>query len=82
MEAAGINAIQFGIIVTVHVHPALRLNLFSSQAIFDALLSRIYRGVPPFLLLNFMALLIISYVPQSRRSCCGIEARRARSQRE
>lgn len=69
VEAAGVNPIQFGIIVTVNLSigmytPPFGLNLFSSQAIFDAPLSRIYRGVLPFLLLNFMALLIITYVPQ------------------
>jgi C4-dicarboxylate transporter DctM subunit len=43
--------------------PPFGLNLFSSQAIFDAPLSRIYVGVLPFLLLNFVALMIITYVP-------------------
>jgi C4-dicarboxylate transporter, DctM subunit len=68
VQAAGVNAIQFGIIVTVNLSigmytPPFGLNLFSSQAIFNAPLSRIYRGVLPFLLLNFVALLIITYVP-------------------
>jgi C4-dicarboxylate transporter DctM subunit len=65
---AGVNAIHFGIIVAVNLSlgmytPPFGLNLFSSQAIFDAPLSRIYVGVLPFLLLNFVALMIITYVP-------------------
>jgi C4-dicarboxylate transporter DctM subunit len=64
----GVNPIHFGIIVAVNLSlgmytPPFGLNLFSSQAIFDAPLSRIYLGVLPFLLLNFVALMIITYVP-------------------
>ena len=69
VEAVGVNAIHFGIIVTVNLSlgmytPPFGLNLFSSQAIFNAPLSRIYRGVLPFLVLNFVALLIITYIPE------------------
>jgi C4-dicarboxylate transporter DctM subunit len=65
----GVNAIHFGIIVAVNLSlgmytPPFGLNLFSSQAIFNAPLSRIYLGVLPFLALNFVALLIITYVPE------------------
>jgi C4-dicarboxylate transporter DctM subunit len=68
VRGAGVNAIHFGIIVAVNLSlgmytPPFGLNLFSSQAIFDAPLSRIYVGVLPFLLLNFVALMIITYVP-------------------
>jgi C4-dicarboxylate transporter DctM subunit len=64
----GVNPIHFGIIVAVNLSlgmytPPFGLNLFSSQAIFNAPLSRIYLGVLPFLLLNFVALLIITYIP-------------------
>jgi C4-dicarboxylate transporter, DctM subunit len=66
--AVGVNAIHFGIIVAVNLSlgmytPPFGLNLFSSQAIFNAPLSRIYLGVLPFLLINFVALMIITYVP-------------------
>ncbi len=66
--AAGVNAIHFGIIVAVNLSlgmytPPFGLNLFSSQAIFNAPLSRIYLGVLPFLVINFVALMIITYVP-------------------
>ena len=64
----GVNPIHFGIIVAVNLSlgmytPPFGLNLFSSQAIFDAPLGRIYLGVLPFLLLNFVALMVITYVP-------------------
>jgi C4-dicarboxylate transporter, DctM subunit len=65
----GVNPIHFGIIVAVNLSigmytPPFGLNLFSSQAIFNAPLSRIYLGVLPFLVLNFLALLIITYIPE------------------
>jgi C4-dicarboxylate transporter, DctM subunit len=68
VKGAGVNAIHFGIIVAVNLSlgmytPPFGLNLFSSQAIFEAPLSRIYLGVLPFLLINFIALMIITYVP-------------------
>jgi C4-dicarboxylate transporter DctM subunit len=64
----GVNAIHFGIIVAVNLSlgmytPPFGLNLFASQAIFNAPLGRIYVGVLPFLLVNFVALMIITYVP-------------------
>ncbi len=69
VRAVGVNAIHFGIIVAVNLSlgmytPPFGLNLFSSQAIFNAPLSRIYLGVLPFLALNFAALLIITYIPE------------------
>ncbi len=69
VRGVGVNAIHFGIIVAVNLSlgmytPPFGLNLFSSQAIFNAPLSRIYIGVLPFLLLNFVALMIITYVPE------------------
>ncbi|HXW40135.1 MAG TPA: TRAP transporter large permease [Xanthobacteraceae bacterium] len=68
VRGVGVNPIHFGIIVAVNLSlgmytPPFGLNLFSSQAIFNAPLSRIYLGVLPFLLLNFLALMVITYVP-------------------
>jgi C4-dicarboxylate transporter DctM subunit len=68
VRGVGVDPIHFGIIVAVNLSlgmytPPFGLNLFSSQAIFEAPLSRIYLGVLPFLLLNFMALMLITYVP-------------------
>jgi C4-dicarboxylate transporter, DctM subunit len=69
VRGVGVDAIHFGIIVAVNLSlgmytPPFGLNLFSSQAIFNAPLSRIYLGVLPFLALNFVALLIITYIPE------------------
>jgi C4-dicarboxylate transporter DctM subunit len=68
VKTAGVNPIHFGIIVAVNLSlgmytPPFGLNLFSSQAIFNAPLSRIYLGVLPFLIVNFIGLMIITYVP-------------------
>jgi C4-dicarboxylate transporter, DctM subunit len=68
VRGVGVNPIHFGIIVAVNLSlgmytPPFGLNLFSSQAIFEAPLSRIYLGVLPFLLVNFIALMIITYIP-------------------
>ena len=69
VRGVGVDPIHFGIIVAVNLSlgmytPPFGLNLFSSQAIFNAPLSRIYLGVLPFLLLNFLALMVITYVPE------------------
>jgi C4-dicarboxylate transporter DctM subunit len=66
--AAGVNPIHFGIIMAVNLSigmytPPFGLNLFASQAIFEQPLATIYRGVVPFVLINFATLLLISYVP-------------------
>jgi C4-dicarboxylate transporter DctM subunit len=66
--AVGVNPIHFGIIMAVNLSlgmytPPFGLNLFSSQAIFEAPLGRIYLGVLPFLLVNFIGLMLITYIP-------------------
>lgn len=68
VQAAGVDPIHFGIIMAVNLSigmytPPFGLNLFASQAIFNRPLSSIYRGVVPFLILNFVTLMLISYVP-------------------
>jgi C4-dicarboxylate transporter DctM subunit len=68
VETAGVNPIHFGIIMAVNLSigmyaPPFGLNLFASQAIFKQPLASIYRGVVPFVLINFATLLLISYVP-------------------
>jgi len=68
VRSVGVDPIHFGIIVAVNLSlgmytPPFGLNLFASQAIFDAPLSRVYLGVLPFLVVNFIALLVITYVP-------------------
>jgi len=68
VQAAGVDAIHFGIIMAVNLSigmytPPFGLNLFASQAIFNQPLGSIYRGVVPFVLINFATLMLISYVP-------------------
>ena len=66
--AEGISPIHFGIIMAVNLSigmytPPFGLNLFTSQAVFQQPLASIYRGVLPFLAINFATLLLITYVP-------------------
>jgi C4-dicarboxylate transporter DctM subunit len=69
IQAAGVNAIHFGIIMTVNLAigmftPPFGLNLFAAHALFRVPLATIYRGVLPFLAIYLLALLVITYVPQ------------------
>jgi C4-dicarboxylate transporter DctM subunit len=69
VTAAGVNPIHFGIIMAVNLSiglytPPFGLNLFASHAIFDVDIADIYRGVLPFVLINFVTLLVITYVPE------------------
>jgi C4-dicarboxylate transporter DctM subunit len=66
--AEGISPIHFGIIMAVNLSigmyaPPFGLNLFTSQAVFHSPLGTIYRGVLPFLAINFATLMVITYVP-------------------
>jgi C4-dicarboxylate transporter, DctM subunit len=68
VQAAGINALHFGIIMAVNLSiglymPPFGLNLFAAKAIFNVPMGTIYRGVIPFVVVNFLALLVITYVP-------------------
>jgi C4-dicarboxylate transporter DctM subunit len=68
VEAVGINPIHFGIIMAVNLSiglymPPFGLNLFAARAIFEVKLGTIYRGVMPFVCVNFLALLIVTYIP-------------------
>ena len=68
VQAAGVHPIHFGIIMAVNLSigmytPPFGLNLFASQAIFKQPLATIYRGVIPFVLINFITLMVISYFP-------------------
>jgi C4-dicarboxylate transporter DctM subunit len=68
VEAAGVNALHFGIIMAVNLSiglymPPFGLNLFAARAIFTVPMGTIYRGVLPFIAVNFLALLVITYVP-------------------
>jgi C4-dicarboxylate transporter DctM subunit len=68
VESAGINALHFGIIMAVNLSiglymPPFGLNLFAAKAIFTVPMGTIYRGVLPFVVVNFLTLLVITYVP-------------------
>ena len=68
VTAAGVDPIHFGIIMAVNLSiglytPPFGLNLFASHAIFDVDIALVYRGVLPFVLINFVTLLVITYVP-------------------
>jgi C4-dicarboxylate transporter DctM subunit len=68
VQAAGVHPIHFGIIMAVNLSigmytPPFGLNLFASQAVFETPLGIVYRGALPFVVLNFVTLLFITYVP-------------------
>jgi len=68
VATAGINPIHFGIIMAVNLSiglymPPFGLNLFAARAIFNVPMGTIYRGVLPFVVVNFVALLMITYLP-------------------
>ena len=64
VQAAGVNAIHFGIIMAVNLSIGMAIaaplaqNSFASQAIFNQPLGSIYRGVVPFVLINFATLML------------------------
>jgi C4-dicarboxylate transporter DctM subunit len=66
--AAGVDPIHFGIIMAVNLSigmymPPFGINLFAFKAVFDTAIGDVYKGVLPFLALNFCALLVITYAP-------------------
>ncbi len=69
MQAIGVDLIHFGIIMTVNLSigmftPPFGLNIFVAQALFKSPLKTIYPGLVPFILINLVALGIVTYVPQ------------------
>jgi C4-dicarboxylate transporter DctM subunit len=76
VQSVGIDPVHFGIIMAVNLSigmytPPFGLNLFTSQAVFQVPLVSIYRGVLPFLLINFATLLVITYVPAISMTLLG-----------
>ena len=68
VQSVGVDPIHFGIIMAVNLSigmytPPFGLNLFATQAVFQTPLGNIYRGVLPFLAINFATLMVITYVP-------------------
>jgi C4-dicarboxylate transporter DctM subunit len=67
--AMGVDLIHFGIIMTVNLAigmftPPFGLNIFVTQALFKAPLSSIYPGLVPFIIINIIALLLVTYIPE------------------
>jgi C4-dicarboxylate transporter DctM subunit len=68
ITALGVDPIHFGIIIAVNLSlgmytPPFGLNLFASHSLFNVPLGAIYRGVLPFLAINSIGLLLITYIP-------------------
>lgn len=66
--AAGIDPIHFGMILTLNLAiglftPPFGINIFVMQSLFHTPLTTIYRGITPFLILYFIALLAVTYLP-------------------
>ena len=67
--AADVDLIHFGIIMVVNLEigmftPPFGLNIFVVQSVLRAPLAAIYRGVVPFIIINIIALGVITYVPE------------------
>jgi C4-dicarboxylate transporter DctM subunit len=68
VQAAGIDPIHFGIIMTCNLAigmftPPFGLNLFAANALFKVPLPELYRGVLPFLAVDIVALMLVTYIP-------------------
>jgi C4-dicarboxylate transporter, DctM subunit len=66
--AAGIDPVHFGVVLTVNLMigmftPPFGLNIFVTQAMFKVPLGTLYRGLIPFIIINLIGLIIISYWP-------------------
>lgn len=69
MQSLGVDLVHFGIFLTVNLSigmftPPFGLNIFVSQALFKAPLPTIYRGLVPFIVLQLIALAVVTYVPE------------------
>ena len=69
VQAVGVDLIHFGIIMTVNLSigmftPPFGLNIFIAQALFKVPLSRIYPGLVPFIIINIVTLLLVTYIPE------------------
>jgi len=69
VKAVGVDPVHFGIILTVNLSmgmftPPFALNIFMAQALFGAPTSVIYPGLVPFILLQVLALMCITYIPE------------------
>ena len=68
-HAIGVDLVHFGVIMTVNLAigmftPPFGLNIFVAQALFRAPLSSIYPGLVPFIIINLIALALVTYIPE------------------
>ena len=68
MKSVGVDLVHFGIILTVNLSigmftPPFGLNIFVSQAMFNVRLPVLYRGLLPFIVVQVIALLLVTFVP-------------------
>lgn len=68
VSEVGIDLIHFGMIMAVNLSigmftPPFGLNIFTTQAITRVPLMQIYRGVSPFIAVQIVALVFVTYVP-------------------
>jgi C4-dicarboxylate transporter DctM subunit len=64
----GVDPVHFGIIMTVNLAigmftPPFGINIFVAQAVFKVPAARLYPGLVPFIIINVIALMIITYSP-------------------
>jgi C4-dicarboxylate transporter DctM subunit len=67
-ESMNVSPIHFGVIFAVNLSigmfmPPFGLNIFAAHLMFKTPITEIYRGVIPFMIINLIALMIITYVP-------------------
>jgi C4-dicarboxylate transporter DctM subunit len=68
VSALDVNLIHFGIIMTVNLAiglftPPFGINIFVLQAVFKTPLRVVYAGLLPFVLVDIVALMVVTYVP-------------------
>jgi C4-dicarboxylate transporter DctM subunit len=68
VQAAGVDPVQFGIVMTVNLavglfSPPFGINLFVAQSALKLPLGIIYRGIVPFFWVYLVGLAIVTYVP-------------------
>ena len=69
VKAVGVDPVHFGIILTVNLSmgmftPPFGLNIFLAQSLFGASTAKLYPGLVPFIIVQLIALAIITYVPE------------------
>ena len=68
LQPLGIDPVHFGVVVTMNMElalltPPVGLNLFVLAGIIGCPLSEVVRGIWPFLVLMFLLLLAVTYIP-------------------